>query len=653
MADLTTPPDKRSIYVRRRIALVAVPFLILAACYAIATIDIRAHDGQALRGVALGDIDVGGMTESELDVEFDRLQGVLDASPVTISESPEVGYFIESERLGLQIDRATTRRDVFAAGRTGATLARPFRWIGSVLSPRRVEATVRLDPRAAEAGLAAVSKQISVPPGDPTLAIANGRLVLEPGEPGKILDVERLVRDLGEQLPRQPGDSIDVQAFTVLESSINTENQAVIDRINGATTEPIEIVAIGSTARFQPSELRQWIKVDFAATPPRPYLDTELAFRAINERLGIARGQIDTRSLVVSGSLIRLPPDNATVCCQAEGADMLLGQILAGNRSIAVELMSDDVTPLTEIGIAELVGEFTTDHAPGQDRVVNIQRMAEIVKGAVISPGATFSLNQYVGERTEQNGFVAAGVIYDGVLTDDIGGGVSQFATTLFNAAFFAGMDIAEYQAHSIYFERYPYGREATVNWPNVDLKIVNPTEFPIMVWTETSATSVTVKLFGTAVVRGEQTGQTDEPLDQCTRVRTERTRTWADGRVDIDEVGAVYQPAEGVGCDGLPTLPIPECADDEALVDTGTDGFGDSCAPIDEVCSDGNDPVDEDGDGLIDFCASRECPAEATPTDSDGDGEIDVCVLPEPLPSEPEPEPDSEPEPAPTEGDS
>lgn len=607
-----------------------LPFLALAAFYAIATIDIRAHDGQALRGVSLGGTDVGGMTAQELDAEFDRLQSVLDVSPVTIFESPEVGYFIEAERLGLEIDRAKTRRDVFAAGRTGTTLARPFRWIGSVLSAHRVDATLRLDPRAAEAGLAAVSKQISVKPGPPTLVVANNRLVLEAGEPGRILDVERLVSDLAARLPREPGDTIDVEAFTITESSINTDNQAVIDRINGATTEPLEVVAVGSSALFQPGEFRQWIKVDFIADPPRPYLDTEAAFTAINEGLGIARGQIDTRSLVVSGALVRLPPDNATVCCQAESAETLLLQILAGNRSVTIELITDDVGPLAEIGIAELVGEFTTDHAPGQERVTNIQRMAEIVQGAVIAPKATFSLNQYVGERTEENGFVAAGVIYDGVLTDDIGGGVSQFATTLFNAAFFAGMDISEYQAHSIYFERYPYGREATVNWPDVDLKLRNPTDFPIMVWTEATPTSITVKLFGTATVSGEQTNQTAEALDQCTQVRTERTRTWADGLIEVDEFGAIYQPAEGIGCDGLPTLPIPECAEDEALVDTGDDGFGDQCAPLDEVCDNGNDPVDEDGDGLIDYCALRECPPEATPTDSDGDGGIDLCVLPE-----------------------
>ena len=94
-----------------------------------------------------------------------------------------------------------------------------------------------------------------------------------------------------------------------------------------------------------------------------------------------------------------------------------------------------------------------------------------------------------------------AGVIYEGVFAEDVGGGVSQFATTMFNASFFAGLDLVAFQAHSIYIDRYPYGREATVNWPGIDLKVRNPTDYPVLIWTEYTRDSITVKLFGTAVV--------------------------------------------------------------------------------------------------------------------------------------------------------
>src|SRR5690606_9433031 len=124
---------------------------------------------------------------------------------------------------------------------------------------------------------------------------------------------------------------------------------------------------------------------------------------------------------------------------------------------------------------------FTTYYAPGQPRVTNIHRIADMVRGVVILPGETFSVNEHVGPRTIEKGFVPAGAIRDGEHVDEVGGGVSQFATTLFNAAYFAGLDIPVSQAHSEYFPRYPLGREATMGHPAPDLQIRNNTPYGVL----------------------------------------------------------------------------------------------------------------------------------------------------------------------------
>ena len=99
---------------------------------------------------------------------------------------------------------------------------------------------------------------------------------------------------------------------------------------------------------------------------------------------------------------------------------------------------------------------FTTYYNPGEPRVTNIHRIADIVDGTLVLPGHEFSMNDVVGQRTLDKGFVVAGAIRDGKHVDEVGGGVSQFATTTFNAAYFCGLDITSYQAHSEYFTRYP-----------------------------------------------------------------------------------------------------------------------------------------------------------------------------------------------------
>ncbi len=607
-----------------------LPLLLLAAAYAIATIDIRNHDGRVMRGVTLGEVDVGGMNAEELDEEFDRIDSFIKTAPVYI-ETPEAAYQIDAERLGLALDRRATRAALLAMGRGGTTLVRPFSWLGGLFSTRRVDAVLRLDPAAAEAGLAAVSKTISVEPGPPTLVLRNGRLELEPGTAGSILDVQQLVRDLSASLPSEPGQEIFVDAVTTTDAMIDVEIQSLVDLINGQTRDEIEFIVNGISIKARPDEFRSWVELDLSHDDPRARMNTELMYRWINSAAGIGQGDIDTRALIVDGSRIRLPQTNAVMCCPAEVGEEVLEAVLSGTTSIALDLIVDDLTPLADLGISELIGEFTTPHPANEDRVVNIHRMADIVRGAIIEPGESFSLNGYVGARTTANGFVPAGVIYDGVFTEDIGGGVSQFATTMFNAAFFGGLDFVQYQPHSIYIDRYPFGREATVSWPSVDLKVRNPTEFPVLIWTEYTANSITVKLFGTATVSGEQTDQTVEPLNECTRVRTERTRTWADGRVEIDWVGAVYQPSEGLDCDGNPTVSPPECSDGEALVDIDEDGIGDSCVPIEIICPVDTTAIDENDDGLIDYCSAEECPDDTRAIDTNGDGNFDECVRREP----------------------
>ena len=101
----------------------------------------------------------------------------------------------------------------------------------------------------------------------------------------------------------------------------------------------------------------------------------------------------------------------------------------------------------------------------------------------------------------------------------------------------------------SIYISRYPYGREATLSYPKPDLVIRNPTPHGVLIWTSYTPSSVTVTLYSTRWARGEQTGQSESKVGECTRVRTERTRTFVDGRTAVDAFFALYRPEEGVRC--------------------------------------------------------------------------------------------------------
>ena len=196
-----------------------------------------------------------------------------------------------------------------------------------------------------------------------------------------------------------------------------------------------------------------------------------------------------------------------------------------------------------------LVSEFTTYHPCCQSRVTNIHLIADAVDGAVVQPGEKFSINSHVGKRTEAKGYVPAGAIVGGEIVccdhpANIGGGTSQFTTTLYNAVFWGGYEDIYHKPHSIWFSRYPVGIEATLGYPGPDLVFRNDTLAPVYIDTSYTSGSVTVRLYGNnegRVVTGYTTGSVTTK-DGGT-VRVTRTIAHPNGSVETQRWAHRYNP--------------------------------------------------------------------------------------------------------------
>ncbi|MDO4685509.1 MAG: VanW family protein [Corynebacterium sp.] len=216
----------------------------------------------------------------------------------------------------------------------------------------------------------------------------------------------------------------------------------------------------------------------------------------------------------------------------------------------------------------EVVGEFTTGgFSPASG--VNIRRTAEIVNGAVVAPGDVFSLNEWTGPRGTAQGFVESGIILNGRADTAVGGGISQFATTLYNASYFAGMEDVEHRAHSYYIPRYPAGREATVFEGAIDLKFRNTSPHPVLIKASADASNVTVRLMGVKTVQVESvpggrwaqtaphtvkvSGPKCSPSEGTPGFTTSDTRIIKDlqgGEISRQTTTTTYDPSPIVRCD-------------------------------------------------------------------------------------------------------
>lgn len=485
------------------VALAVVP-VVLVALYAI---DRARHSERAMRGVRLGGVDVSGMTRAELEGRASELEVKLRAEPleVVVRTSREP---LGPEALALAVDAPETARRAMALGKEGGALASFRFWWSRWFSPVAAEPALRLD----EARLGQLlddweKRHVDLPFGG-GVKVSGAAAVADPPRKGHLIDRagarEAITRGLGT-LPRAAVELplVEREAFTV-----DGAVPRAVERASRAVADAITLSADGDLVfRFEKGEALRALR----SREPTPesgsvalYFDVAVVEEALAPlRAKLEAPPVDARFVVEKNDRLRIEPGRSGTLLRAERvAAELMASADKESRTGPLPLERGAAPAITEealaaMSITKLVGKFTTHHPCCQPRVDNIHRIADLLRGQVVRPGETFSVNALVGPRSAKNGFKPAPTIEEGEMVDSLGGGVSQFATTLFNAIFLAGYDVLERTPHTFWFARYPMGRDATLSWPKPDVAFKNDTAAGALIWTEYGDEHVTVKIFG------------------------------------------------------------------------------------------------------------------------------------------------------------
>ncbi|MBT0770429.1 VanW family protein [Kineosporia sp. J2-2] len=224
----------------------------------------------------------------------------------------------------------------------------------------------------------------------------------------------------------------------------------------------------------------------------------------LKEEPGIQKKATDARIVVKNGKPSVVADENGLTVDEADLAvkarDSMLHDsapdriAVVSTKALKAELTAAEAEKL---GVRERISTFSTNLTSDAQRTENLRVAARTVDGTLVLPGETFSLNETLGERTPEKGYNQAPAISGGRLVQDYGGGVSQMATTIFNNVFFSGLKDVYHKPHSFYISRYPEGREATVNWPTVDMKWKNDTDTAVLIKASVGS-QVTVSFYGT-----------------------------------------------------------------------------------------------------------------------------------------------------------
>jgi len=550
---------------RARLVLgLGIPLLIVVVLLAAWAIDSSSASGKVPRNVSLGGRDVSKLPEDELAntvADIADHYATLDISVRTPSRT----YKVPAGKLGLKLDQKATVKAALDLEKDTSLPGRPFVWMGSFLHERSAPLKFTMDSAALESGLAtlggnATATEPKLQPGTDAITVLSGSsgTVIEPA--GVAEQVLKRARSGEEPIV------VDAKVTDKAPSVSDADAQAVADKLTAATANGLAVTAGTVRTLIPAAEVRSWLGSKITGDKLEVTLDAEKAKAVLADALPTDAKTADAKIALVNGVPTITPSKDGQTCCAADTASRLLAAINAGSASVDVDLDVAKAKFTTEdaqkLGIKEPVGtttewkgvaqvkSFTTYYdAGGGGRVTNIHRIADLVNGTIVKPGETFSINKTVGQRTEAKGFVSAGAIANGEHVDEIGGGVSQFATTMFNAAYFAGLDITAYQAHSEHFDRYPLGREATMGFPNPDMAWKNDTPYGILIESTWTPSSVTVRLYSTQYRYGEQTGSSDSRSGNCTVVTTTRTIHDPNGSTHTDQFRARYRDEGKTSC--------------------------------------------------------------------------------------------------------
>ena len=544
---------------RKAVALL-IPILIVAAAVLTWVVDTRVANGDKVpRNVTLAGRAIGGLSEPHLTGHVRDLAATYGDTPVEIRSGDRTLETTVAD-LGAEVDQEATVDAALDLDQS------PGAWVGRFTDPEvaPVVVTLRQGPVAQE--LAALEGSARTAPIEPLIQHTNLGFAVVPGEAGNGIPTTAVI----DQVVAGAADGedpivVEADAEEIPPRFTDDEAQALAEEANDLTRDGITINAGGESAFVEPAQLGPWITSRPGEEGLRLVLDREQVGEDLPSLLPDVGDPPAAASFTVVNGRPRIVPGQAgTGCCATGSARQVIAALREGRDSVDLRLTrvrpQRDAEWAESLGIVEEITlpdeepcnsgaadgcRRTTHHSCCEGRVTNIQRMADIVRGYVIPPnGGHFSINEVVGPRTVENGFVAAGAIENGEHVEAIGGGVSQFATTTFNAAFFAGLDIPNYQFHTEFLSRYPFGRESTVSYPAPEFRIVNNTPYGVLIWPTYTDTSITVHLYSTRYATGAQTGQTTGTNGSCTTVTTERTRTFVDGHTEVDTFSGYYRNA-------------------------------------------------------------------------------------------------------------
>ena len=492
-------------HARRRARSTPVVLGVVAVGAALAALVGLAFAGsrnELAEGTRVAGVDVGGMTKREATATLDTLFEQHSAEGVDFVAGTET-YSFAPNQLGVQPDWSAA---VAAAARAGDGFGplRGFRRLRARVFGAEVLPKLTVSNAALEYALDQIGDDVDRRPKNAAIVRRGLRIRVAPEQAGSRLDrdaaAEVVVRALG-QIERPAGAAaLPVRITAPPVTAVMLAGAA--ERARTAVSAPVTLKVAKRSFRLPRWRVAELLSLPSGGATKLSVGGPQAAayFRRLSETVG--RPPRDADFAVYGGSVQVVPARDGLELNVPRAARAILRASTRPTNRVATLTVVQAAPERTTaealaMGIDTRMSSYKTYYSGTSDRITNLQLGVRALDGTLVAPGGTFSLNDAIGERTEERGFRPAPVIIGNEYAEEVGGGTSQVATTAFNAAWEAGLRITERHPHSLYISRYQLGRDATVYWPSLDLKFVNDTGTWVLVKGFAEGDGISIAIYG------------------------------------------------------------------------------------------------------------------------------------------------------------
>jgi vancomycin resistance protein YoaR len=457
-------------------------------------------------GVTISGENVGGLTADAAQKKLAARAHSLAAVPVPFTAGGR-RWPIAPAQIALRGDWASAVQEALDEG-DGSVPLRGLQRVRLRLFGADVHPNADYEERTLEKRLDSIARAVDVRGREAAIVLRNGQPVVVPGEAGRKLDREQAARTIVAALVGFERAPVPLPVIVDRPKVTRDALRPVAAQVRTALSAPVTFVYKGVHWSVSPKQIASFLllpqeglsRLAIGGPAAKSY------FADVARAVGRPPREVDF-AVSDSGRAQMIPSrDGRRLDVGATEQGLLRAALSTTHREAQLVVVPAKPQLSTDraksLGITGLVGSYTTYYGGDPNRIHNVQLVARLIDRHLIAPGSTFSFNRTTGERNAAKGFLEAPVIINGELKSGLGGGVCQVSTTVFNAAYEAGLPIPERHNHALYISHYPLGRDATVNYPDTDLRFVNDTDHWLLLDTIVGSSSLTVRLFGTPVHR-------------------------------------------------------------------------------------------------------------------------------------------------------